>query len=149
MDPLDSTSPSVENFLNYYSSQVPIRYSHTQIMTYTNNLADKLGQGGFGAVYKGKLPSGRLIAVKVLDESKQSEQQFIAEVATVGTTCHVNLVRLLGYCSHVSRRALVYEYMVNGSLEKYIHGGDPDKLDFNQLYTIALGTARGIAYLHE
>jgi serine/threonine protein kinase len=112
-------------------------------------LADKIGKGGFGTVYKGKLPTGCLIAVKILDESKQSEHQFIAEVATVGMTYHVNLVRLLGYCSHRSKRALVYEYMVNGSLDKYIHGGHDEELDWQQLHSIAVGTARGIAYLHE
>lgn len=149
MDPIASGTPSVEIFLNYYSSQVPTRYSYAQIMIYTNNLAEKLGKGGFGTVYKGQLPTGREIAVKILDESKQSEQQFIAEVATVGTTCHVNLVRLLGYSSQGSIKALVYEYMVNGSLDKYIHGGHHDELSWKQLYSIALGTARGIAYLHD
>ena len=112
MDPLDTRPPSLENFLHYYKSQVPKRYSYSQIRAYTNNLADKIGKGGFGTVYKGKLPTGCLIAVKILDESKQSEHQFIAEVATVGRTYHVNLVRLLGYCSHRSKRALVYEYIV-------------------------------------
>jgi len=67
----------------------------------------------------------------------------------VGMTCHVNLVRLLGYCSQPSRRALVYEYLVNGSLEKYIHEDRDDELNWKQLYSIALGTARGIAYLHD
>ena len=122
MDPVDSRPPSLENFLNYYSSQAPTRYSYNQIINYTNNLSHKIGKGGFGTVYKGKLPSGCLIAVKMLDKSKQSEHQFIAEVATVGMTYHVNLVRLFGYCSQGSKRALVYEYMVNGSLDKYIHG---------------------------
>lgn len=81
MYPPDSTgpSPSVEKFLHYYSSQVPTRYCYTQIRSYTNNFAEQLGKGGFGTVYKGKLPTGRLIAVKMLDDSKQSEQQFIAE----------------------------------------------------------------------
>lgn len=149
MDPVDSRPLSVENFLNYYSSQAPARYSYSQIITYTNNLEHKLGKGGFGTVYRGKLPNGHLIAVKILDESKQSEQQFIAEVATVGTTCHINLVRLLGYCSQGCKRALVYEYMVNGSLDKYIHGDHKEEMDWKQLFSIAVGTARGIAYLHE
>lgn len=149
MDPLDSRSPSVENFLHYYSSLVPTRYSYGQIRAYTNNLADQLGKGGFGTVYKGKLPGGAPIAIKILDESKHSEQQFIAEVATVGRTYHVNLVRLLGYCSEGSKRALVYEYMVNGSLDRYVHGDPENQLDWKLLYSIALGTARGIAYLHD
>jgi serine/threonine protein kinase len=82
MDPLDSRPPSVENFLHYYSSLVPTRYSYAQIRDYTNNLADQLGKGGFGTVYKGKLLGGPPIAIKILDESKHSEQQFIAEVAS-------------------------------------------------------------------
>eukprot|EP00253_Pinus_taeda_P008144 PITA_08144 len=149
MDPLDTRPPTLENFLNYYSSQMPTRYSYTRIKAYTNNFAEKVGKGGFGTVYKGKLRSGGLIGVKILDKSKQSEQQFIAEVATVGTTCHINLVRLLGYCCKGSKRALVYEYMVNGSLDKYILGGHHEELDWKQLHSIAVGTARGIAYLHE
>jgi serine/threonine protein kinase len=128
---------------------MPTRYSYSQIIAYTNNLSDKIGKGGFGTVYKGKLPNGRPIAVKILDESKQSEQQFIAEVATVGRTYHVNLVRLLGYCSQASKRALVYEYMVNGSLDKYIHGDHQHELDWKTMHSIAVGTARGIAYLHD
>eukprot|EP01018_Ginkgo_biloba_P026812 Gb_11936 [translate_table: standard] len=114
---------------------------------------DKLGQGGFGQVFKGKLPNGSLVAVKLLDKSRQSEQQFLNEVATIGRIHHLHLVRLLGYCFQKSKSALVYEYMINGSLEKYIHGSQdthPDHvLDWKQLYSIAIGTARGIAYLHE
>lgn len=70
-------------------------------------------------------------------------------MATVGRTYHVNLVRLLGYCSQGSERALVYEYMVNCSLYKYTHGNHDDELNWKQLYSIALDTPRGIAYLHE
>ena len=149
MNPLHPRRPSLKNFLLFYKSQVPKRYSYSQIRSYTKNFTEKVGKGGFGTVYKGKLPSGCLIAVKMLDKSKQSEHQFIAEVATVGMTYHVNLVRLFGYCSQGSKRALVYEYMVNGSLDKYIHGDHQDELDWKQLHSIAVGTARGIAYLHE
>lgn len=148
MDHVGPGSSSLKNFLHYFKSQAPTRYSYNQIRSYTNNLANKIGKGGFGTVYKGKLPSGYLIAVKILDKSKQSEQQFIAELATVGMTHHINLVRLLGYCSQGSKRALVYEYMLNGSLDKYIHGTHQDELDWKQLHSIAVGTARGIAYLH-
>eukprot|EP01018_Ginkgo_biloba_P026710 Gb_14763 [translate_table: standard] len=149
---IDSRPASVENFLRGYASG-PTRYSYCQIRKYTNNFRDKLGQGGFGQVFKGKLPNGYLVAVKLLDNSRQSEQQFLNEVATIGRIHHIHLVRLLGYCFQKSKRALVYEYMINGSLEKYIHGSQethPDHvLDWKQLFSIAIGTARGIAYLHE
>ncbi|KAH9304395.1 hypothetical protein KI387_008799, partial [Taxus chinensis] len=146
MDPLDSRPPSVENFLH---GGIPTRYSYRQIKRYTNNFADRLGQGGFGTVYKGKLPNECLAAFKILDKSKHSRDQFISEVATLGRIHHLHLVRLLGYCFEGSKRALVYEYMVNGSLEKYIYGDDHFALDWKQLYSIAVGTARGIAYLHD
>ncbi|KAH9329563.1 hypothetical protein KI387_001671, partial [Taxus chinensis] len=146
MDPNDSRAPSVENFLHGGS---PTRYSYAQLRRYTNNFADKLGQGGFGTVYKGKLPCETLVAVKILDKSQHSRKQFMNEVATVGRIHHLHLVRLMGYCFQGSKRALVYEYMVNGSLEKYIHGDNKKVLNWKQLYTIAVGTARGIAYLHD
>ncbi|KAH9310933.1 hypothetical protein KI387_025968, partial [Taxus chinensis] len=146
MDPNDSRPPSVENFLH---GGTPTRYSYAHLKRYTNNFAEKLGQGGFGTVYKGKLPSETLVAVKILNKSRQSRKQFMNEVATVGRIHHLHLVRLLGYCFQGSKRALVYEYMVNGSLEKYIHGDNQTLLDWKQLYTIAMGIARGIAYLHD
>ncbi|KAH9304368.1 hypothetical protein KI387_008772, partial [Taxus chinensis] len=95
MDPLDSRPPSVENFLH---GGIPTRYSYRQIKRYTNNFADRLGQGGFGTVYKGKLPNECLAAFKILDKSKHSRDQFISEVATLGRIHHLHLVRLLGYC---------------------------------------------------
>ncbi|KAH9307120.1 hypothetical protein KI387_043792 [Taxus chinensis] len=147
MDPLDSRTPSVENFLH---GGIPTRYSYRQIKRYTVNFVDRLGHGGFGTVFKGELPNGCKIAVKILDKSKHSHQKhFMNEVVTIGRIHHLHLVRLLGYCFEGSKRALIYEYMVNGSLERYIHGDDQNVLDWKQLYSIAMGTARGIAYLHD
>uniref|UniRef100_A0A0D6QU31 Protein kinase domain-containing protein n=1 Tax=Araucaria cunninghamii TaxID=56994 RepID=A0A0D6QU31_ARACU len=155
MDPLDLRRPSVENVLQ---EAMPTRYSYAQVVRYTNNFAEKLGKGGFGTVYKGKLPERCLVAVKILDNSNQCQNQFMNEVATLGRIHHVHLVRLLGYCFQGSKKALLYEYMVNGSLEKYIYGdadgdggvsGDKYALDWKTLHSIALGTARGIAYLHD
>ncbi len=142
----------VENFLQSYIHQMPTRYSFSQLKKITNSFADKLGEGGFGVVCKGKLRSGLLVAVKVLDQSRQSEKQFMKEVATMGTIHHVHLVRLMGYCFEGFRSALFYEYMANGSLEKFIfaeRGKLEQTLDWDQLYSIALGAARGIAYLHQ
>ncbi|KAH9304386.1 hypothetical protein KI387_008790, partial [Taxus chinensis] len=146
MDPLDSRPASVENFLH---RGVPIKNSYRQVKRYTNKFADRLGQGGFGTVYKCKLPNESLVAVKVFDKYKHCQNRFMSEVATLGRIHHLHLVRLLGYCFEGSKRALVYEYMVNGSLEKYIYGDYHIKLDWRQLYSIAIGTARGITYLRD
>ncbi|XP_057827862.1 rust resistance kinase Lr10-like [Cryptomeria japonica] len=152
MEPMNSGSiGKVENFLQSYIHQMPTRYSFSQLKKITNNFSDKLGEGGFGVVYKGKLRSGFLVAVKLLDQSRQSEGQFINEVATLGTIHHFHLVRLMGFCFEGFRSALVYEYMANGSLEKFIFQGKEAEqmLSWDQLYSIALGAARGIAYLHQ
>eukprot|EP01018_Ginkgo_biloba_P021707 Gb_02678 [translate_table: standard] len=141
----------VETFLEEYNDQMPTRYSYSQLKRITNNFAHKLGKGGFGVVYKGNLSNGSQVAVKLLDESKQSEKQFMNEVGTIGRTHHVNLVRLLGFCAEGLRRALLYEFMVNGSLEKFIFDSKDriQTLDYKCLHDIALGASRGIAYLHQ
>ncbi|XP_042492726.1 LEAF RUST 10 DISEASE-RESISTANCE LOCUS RECEPTOR-LIKE PROTEIN KINASE-like 2.1 [Macadamia integrifolia] len=149
----DYTTPaSIETFLLNYTSGRPTRFSFKQLKKYTNNFSHKLGQGGFGSVFKGELPNGFPIAVKLLDETDHSEVQFLNEVLTIGKIHHNYLVRLLGYSFEQSKQALVYEFMKNGSLDKYIHGRNEDtveKLSWRQLADIAIGTAKGIAYLHE
>ncbi|KAK2635290.1 hypothetical protein Ddye_030082 [Dipteronia dyeriana] len=141
----------VEKFLHNQQSWMPKRYSFIEIMATTNHFRDKLGQGGFGTVYKGQLVNGRSIAVKVLENSKFNGEEFINEVSTLGRIHHSNVVRLLGFCSEGSKRALVYEYMHNGSLDKYIFvkRGIGQTFNWEKLYEIALGIARGIKYLHE
>lgn len=151
---LDSrtTTTSIETFLQDYASGMPTRFSYKQIKKYSNNFHHKLGQGGFGSVFKAELPNNCTVAIKILDENEQSEIQFLNEVQSIGQIHHQHLVRLLGFCFEKSRRALIYEFMENGSLEKYIHPKAQDnqqRLSWNQLHDIALGTARGIAYLHE
>ncbi|KAF8724656.1 hypothetical protein HU200_020929 [Digitaria exilis] len=81
---------------------------------------EKLGQGGFGSVYRGQLPNGVPVAVKILENSTGEGEDFINEVATIGRIHHANIVRLLGFCSEGTRRALIYEFMPKESLEKYI-----------------------------
>ncbi|GLJ09854.1 hypothetical protein SUGI_0117040 [Cryptomeria japonica] len=151
-EPMNSRSiGKVENFLQSYNHERPTRYSFSKLKKITNNFSDKLGEGGFGVVYKGKLRSGFYVAVKILDQSRHSGSQFMNEVATLGTIHHVHLVRLMGYCFEGFRSALVYEYMANGSLEKFLFQGkeQEQKLSWDQLHSIALGAARGIAYLHQ
>lgn len=126
---------------------IAFRYSDLQHVT--SNFSEKLGGGAFGTVFKGKLPDSTAIAVKRLDGLSQGEKQFRAEVSTIGTIQHVNLVRLLGFCSEGSRRLLVYEYMPKGSLELQLFHGETTALNWAIRYQIALGTARGLNYLHE
>ncbi|KAI9378933.1 hypothetical protein POPTR_017G008800v4 [Populus trichocarpa] len=141
----------IEKFLQSHDNDLmPIRYTYSEIKKITNGFKDKLGEGGFGSVYKGKLRSGRLAAVKLLGKSKANGQDFINEVATIGRIHHVNIVQLIGYTVEGSKRALIYEFMPNGSLEKYIfsrQGCIP--LSNEKMYEISLGVARGIEYLHQ
>jgi len=132
------------------STLIPIRYSYKEIKKMTRSFRDKLGEGGFGAVFKGKLCSGPFVAIKILGKSKGNGQDFISEVATIGRIHHTNVVRLIGFCVEGSKRALVYEFMSNGSLDKYISSSeDAISLSYKQMYEISLGVARGIAYFHQ
>ncbi|XP_027174808.1 rust resistance kinase Lr10-like [Coffea eugenioides] len=142
---------TIEDFLQTNNSLMPIRYSYKEIKTMTKNFKEKLGEGGYGLVYKGKLRSGGAVAVKKLNKSKANGQEFINEVATIGRIHHVNVVRLVGFCATVSKHALVYDYMSNGSLDKLIfsncQNGSP--LSWKQVCEIAKGVAHGIEYLHQ
>ncbi|CAL2237982.1 unnamed protein product [Prunus armeniaca] len=116
----------------------------------TKGFKEKLGEGGYGSVYKGKLRSRRLVAIKILGKSKANGQEFINEVATIGRIHHVNVVQLIGYCVEGSKRALVYEFMSNGSLDKHIFSKEgPSTLNYKKAFEISLGVARGIDYLHR
>ncbi|WMV07151.1 hypothetical protein MTR67_000536 [Solanum verrucosum] len=143
---------AIESFLHGENNFAPIRYSNSNIRKMTRNFKEKLGQGGYGSVYKGKLQSGPNVAVKILSKPKADGQDFINEVATIGRIHHVNIVQLIGYCADRCKRALVYDFMPNGSLEKYItpreRGGD-QLLSWDRKFEIALGVARGIEYLHR
>ncbi|XP_027174803.1 rust resistance kinase Lr10-like [Coffea eugenioides] len=130
---------------------MPIRYSYREIRTMTKNFKEKLGEGGYGMVYKGKLRSGDAVAVKMLNKSKANGQEFINEVATIGRIHHVNVVRLVGFCVTASKHSLVYDYMPNGSLDKLIFSDcqNSSPLSWKQVCEIAKGVARGIEYLHQ
>ncbi|XP_027364788.1 rust resistance kinase Lr10-like [Abrus precatorius] len=147
------TNQRIEIFLERYGPLQTKRYGYSEIKKVTNSFRNKLGQGGFGSVYKGQLQDGRYVAVKVLNELKDDGEDFINEVATISRTSHINIVSLLGFCFEGSKRALVYEFMSNGSLEKFIFEGSvlmtDCQLDCQMLYHIAIGVARGLEYLHK
>ncbi|XP_027357375.1 LEAF RUST 10 DISEASE-RESISTANCE LOCUS RECEPTOR-LIKE PROTEIN KINASE-like 2.4 [Abrus precatorius] len=139
-------------FLKIHGTLTLKRYKFSDIKKMTESFKIKLGQGGFGAVYKGMLPSGSLVAVKLLNASKGNNEDFMNEVASISRTSHVNVVTLIGYCLEGRKKALVYEFMCNGSLEKFIYKKGPkttSSLNLETLYKIAIGIARGLEYLHR
>ncbi|KAF5187652.1 Nsp-interacting kinase [Thalictrum thalictroides] len=127
------------------------QFSLRELQTATENFNPKLilGQGGFGNVYKGRLGDGTIIAVKRLKDISGStgELQFKTEVEMISLAVHRNLLRLLGFCSTTNERLLVYPYMSNGSVASRLRG--KPVLDWNTRKRIAIGTARGLVYLHE
>ncbi|TYI85543.1 hypothetical protein E1A91_D04G003400v1 [Gossypium mustelinum] len=139
----------IENFLQSQNNLIPIRYSYSEIKRITEGFKVKLSQGGYGSVFKGKLRSGRLVAIKMLDKSKANGEDFINEVATIGRIHHINVVQLIGFCVERSKQALVYDFMVNGSLDKIIFSKENCTLSWQKLFDVALGVARGIEYLHR
>ncbi|XP_051149392.1 probable LRR receptor-like serine/threonine-protein kinase At1g56140 [Andrographis paniculata] len=132
----------------------PTIFSYAELKAATNDFdpSNKLGEGGFGPVYKGTLEDGRQVAVKQLSmSSHQGKSQFVAEIATISAVQHRNLVKLYGCCIEGDKRLLVYEYLKNKSLDKLLFGtGSRDlNLDWAVRYNICVGVARGLAYLHE
>ncbi|XVF18519.1 hypothetical protein REPUB_Repub11eG0029000 [Reevesia pubescens] len=128
---------------------MPIRYSYAEIKRITESFNNKLGQGGFGSVFKGKLRSGKFVAIKLLSRSKANGQDFISEVATIGRIHHVNVVQLIGFCVEGTKQALVYDFMPNGSLDKIIFSTGSSSLSWEKMFEIAIGVARGIEYFHR
>ncbi|KAK7848861.1 rust resistance kinase lr10 [Quercus suber] len=124
----------VEEFLQSQNNLVPITYSFSQIRKMAKGFKDKLGEG----------------ALKMLGKSKANGQDFINEVATIGRIHHENVVQLIGYCAEGLKRALIYEFMPNSSLDKYIFSQEGNiTLSIEKTYDISLGVARGIEYLHQ
>ncbi|XP_039155000.1 G-type lectin S-receptor-like serine/threonine-protein kinase SD2-5 [Eucalyptus grandis] len=126
------------------------RFPYEDLKAMTEDFNIKLGEGGFGSVFLGTLPSGGRIAAKRLHGFGQIKKSFLAEAETIGTIHHVNLVRLLGFCAEKSFRLLVYEYMCNGSLDKWIFHKDQEfDLCWQVRRKIIIDIAKGLAYLHE
>ncbi|XAR65795.1 Non-specific serine/threonine protein kinase [Bertholletia excelsa] len=137
-----------------HNLELPI-FDFATIVRATNNFSiqNKIGEGGFGPVYKGCLSTEKEIAVKRLSiNSRQGVNEFTNEVILIAKLQHRNLVRLLGCCSHREERMLVYEYMPNGSLDLFIFGLEKKKhklLTWRQRLDIIIGIARGLLYLHQ
>jgi len=126
-------------------------YSYSELRTATNNFSERLGGGGFGTVYRGVVNghTQTQVAVKKLEGLRQGDKQFRTEVNTLGLIQHVNLVRLVGFCSSGGgEKMLVYEYMPNGSLDSYLFRCSLCP-SWHDRYGIMLGIARGLSYLHE
>ncbi|KAF5749323.1 G-type lectin S-receptor-like serine/threonine-protein kinase [Tripterygium wilfordii] len=143
---------SAQYALLEYASGAPVQFSYKELQRATKGFKEKLGAGGFGAVYRGVLANKTVVAVKQLEGIEQGEKQFRMEVATISSTHHLNLVRLIGFCSEGRHRLLVYEFMKNGSLDSFLFMTEEESgksLHWEQRFNIALGTARGITYLHE
>nr|GEW70002.1 putative receptor protein kinase ZmPK1 [Tanacetum cinerariifolium]GEW77124.1 putative receptor protein kinase ZmPK1 [Tanacetum cinerariifolium] len=123
------------------------RFTYAELKRATQNFRTEIGRGGAGVVYKGNLSDDRVAAIKVLKEAThQGEAEFQAEISTIGRLNHMNLIETWGYCVEGKHRLVVYEYMENGSLAIIL---DSNNLDWGKKLEIALGTAKGLAYLHE
>ncbi|KOM26118.1 hypothetical protein LR48_Vigan232s000500 [Vigna angularis] len=142
----------IEVFLRDHGTLAQKKYKFSEVKKMTKNFTIKLGEGGFGVVYKGELRNGYHVAVKILTTSKGNGKDFINEVASISRTSHVNVVQLLGFCLEGKKKALIYEFMPNGSLDKFIGNKgleSTSSLSWDNLLQIAKGIARGLEYLHK
>lgn len=161
--------------LEYLPAGGPRRFSYAELKAATKDFTDVVGRGAYGTVFRGELPDRRAVAVKQLHGVGGGEAEFWAEVTIIARMHHLNLVRMWGFCADKDQRMLVYEYVPNGSLDKYLfsssssapatgsgsgsgsgdeseqqlQSGQQIALDLHTRYRIALGVARAIAYLHE
>ncbi|KAL5098257.1 hypothetical protein RYX36_002584 [Vicia faba] len=148
-----SASTSFRSSIAAYAGSAKT-FSMNEIEKATDNFHPSriLGEGGFGLVYRCDLEDGSKVAVKVLKrEDHHGDREFLSEVEMLSRLHHRNLVKLIGICTELSSRCLVYELIPNGSVESHLHGVDKEKnpLDWSTRIKIALGAARGLAYLHE
>ncbi|KAF9622520.1 hypothetical protein IFM89_031924 [Coptis chinensis] len=132
-----------------YIPGLPVRFSYNDIETATNNFNNQIGSGGFGVVYKGTSPldNSEVAVKKISSIAIEGKKGFCAEITAIGLIHHVNLVKLRGFCTRGLDHFLVYEFMNRGSLDNLLFGTETI-LDWSERVEIALGTARGLAYLH-
>lgn len=126
-----------------------LHFEYRVLKKATKNFSEKIGEGGFSSVFWGALPDSTPVAVKKLANQNQSNKQFLAEIRTIGTIQHVNVVRLRGFSAEESKRFLVYDYLTNGSLAAHLFQKGSNTLDWKTRYNIAIGIAKGLEYLHE
>ncbi|KAK1575040.1 hypothetical protein Q3G72_002065 [Acer saccharum] len=140
------------NLLDATEFRGPVNYRYKDLISATAsfNEENKLGEGGFGDIYKGTLKNGKIVAVKrlLIGASRRIVSDFENEVKLISNVHHRNLIRLLGCCSSPDL-LLVYEYMARSSLDKFLFGEKRGSLNWKQRFDIIVGTARGLAYLHE
>uniref|UniRef100_A0A453DRT5 Protein kinase domain-containing protein n=8 Tax=Aegilops tauschii subsp. strangulata TaxID=200361 RepID=A0A453DRT5_AEGTS len=133
--------------------QGPTSFNYHDLKAATNNFSEKskIGEGGFGDVFKGLLKNGKIVAVKRLAvmQTSRAKEDFESEVKLISNVQHRNLVRLLGCSRKGSECLLVYEYMANSSLDKFLYGERRGTLNWKQRFNIIVGMARGLAYLHQ
>ncbi|CAJ2673033.1 unnamed protein product [Trifolium pratense] len=158
METEEDTYGGIEDQIQH-SSMAPKKYKLKELMIATSDFSrrNKLGEGGFGTVYKGILENNKEIAVKrVSENSRQGKQEFIAEVTTIGSLHHKNLVKLVGWCYESKELLLVYEFMPNGSLDKYLFNQSSELefqyskvLDWKTRYCVIRDVAQALDYLHN
>ncbi|KAG2615325.1 hypothetical protein PVAP13_3NG063600 [Panicum virgatum] len=127
-------------------------FSFDELRKITNNFseANDIGNGGYGKVYRGTLPSGQLVAVKRSQQgSLQGSLEFRTEIELLSRVHHRNVVSLVGFCLDQDEQILVYEYVPNGTLKESLTGKSGVRLDWRRRLRVVLGAAKGVAYLHE
>ncbi|KAK8485813.1 hypothetical protein V6N11_012842 [Hibiscus sabdariffa] len=156
-------SPMLNNFEGqrvqfYHSPESGIiagsktHFTYEELMEMTNGFSHEniIGEGGFGCVYKGQLPDGKFVAIKRLKVGGgQGDREFKAEVEIISRIHHRHLVSLVGYCIAENQRLLIYDFVGNKTLEHHLHGKDKPVLEWPKRVKIAIGAAKGVAYLHE
>lgn len=141
--------PSGTNVQSYLQVATGFRsFTYSELTKATCNFSEEIGRGGSGIVYKGTLPDNKIAAIKRLEgvNNYHGDAEFLAEINTVGRLNHMNLIETWGYCVEGKHRLVVYEYVENGSLAKNLYS---NRLDWGKRYEIAVGAAKGLAYLHE
>ncbi|XP_022850931.1 inactive protein kinase SELMODRAFT_444075-like [Olea europaea var. sylvestris] len=150
-----STPPPLCSLCQYKApafGKPPRQFHYRELEEATDGFSDKkfLAEGGFGVVHRGVLRNGLIIAVKRLKlAGSQGEDDFCTQVRVLSCAQHRNVVLLIGFCIEGKKRLLVYEYICNGSLDFHLHGEKRMSLDWQTSLKIAIGTARGLRYLHE
>ncbi|KAL4649552.1 hypothetical protein ACB092_01G021600 [Castanea dentata] len=122
------------------------KFTYGELKKATKGFTKEIRIGAWGVVYRGVLSDNRVAAIKRLNEANQGEDEFLAEVSIIGRLNHMNLIDMWGYCAEGKHKLLVYEYMEHGSLAKNLSS---NVLDWRKMFEIALGTTKGLVYLHE